>query len=397
MNNTHSDDINTLSPVNQVSSSSVTTTGMNKQIKLFDLKKNYLSSKKEIDEGIMNVINTTSFINGSIVKEFEDNFAKFCDLKYCIGVGNGTDALEIAINSLQLPPNSEIITQGNTYLGTCLGALNNGHKLRLTDIDPNTYMMDVSQLEELINENTKVIMPVHLYGCSADMDKIMTIAQKYNLYVIEDCAQAHGCLYKGKKVGTFGDIACYSFYPGKNLGAFGDGGAIVTNNNSLHERIRKIRNLGSIIKYHHEIVGRNSRLDSIQAAVLDVKLKYLDYNNSRRRDVAMLYFKLLKDNKHILLPQVDDYCTPVYHLFVIRLENQSLRDQLQKYLKEQNIETGIHYPISINELNCITCDDKTTISNKYSKTILSLPMYPELEHVDIEFICKCIYTFFDNQ
>jgi dTDP-4-amino-4,6-dideoxygalactose transaminase len=368
---------------------------MSKKIKFLDLKKNYISSKEEIDNSIKEVINNTNFVNGPIVKKFEKKFAEYLNIKHCIGVANGTDALEIAIASLQLPVNSEIITQGNTYIATCLGALNNGYKIRLTDIDPDTYMMNVEQIENLINENTKVIIPVHIYGHSVDMDSIMTIAKKYKLYVIEDCAQAHGCLYKNKKVGTFGDLSCFSFYPGKNLGAFGDGGAIVTNNDNLNLLIRKMKNLGSIIKYKHEVLGRNSRLDSIQAAVLNVKLKYLENNNSKRRKVAELYFQLLQNISQIKLPKIENYCIPVYHLFVIRLSDETTRNNLQKYLEKNNIDTGIHYPISINNLKCIRCIDETPISDKYSSNILSLPMYPELEINEIKLICKCISMFFD--
>jgi len=362
-------------------------------IKFLDLTKNYLSCKKEIDEEIIKVINTTSFINGPIVTTFENNFADYIGVKHCIGVGNGTDALEIAINSLNLPPNSEIITQGNTFISTCLGALNNGYKIRLIDISSETYMMDENKIESLINENTKVIIPVHLYGNSANIDKIMDIAQKYDLYVIEDCAQAHGCLYKNQRVGTFGDLACFSFYPGKNLGAFGDGGAIVTNNDKLDNIIRKIKNVGSIIKYHHDILGRNSRLDSIQAAILNVKLKYLDENNRKRRKIAESYNKLLNNIKQIKLPKIENYCVPVYHLFVIRLINENVRNELQKYLKDNGIDTGIHYPISIKELDCINHNDKTTISDDYSKRIISLPMYPELKHEEIKYICAKICVF----
>lgn len=363
------------------------------KIKFLDLKKNYLSCKKEIDEEIKKVIDTTSFINGSIVNQFENNFANYIGCNHCISVGNGTDALEIAIKSLNLPPNSEIITQGNTFIATCLGALNNNYKIKLVDINPDNYMIDTNQIEKLINKNTKVIIPVHLYGHCADMDEIIKIAQKYNLYIIEDCAQAHGCKYKGKNVGTFGDLACFSFYPGKNLGAFGDGGAIVTNNEKLNNKIRKIKNIGSIIKYHHEILGRNSRLDSIQAAVLNVKLKYLDLNNKKRRDVADLYNKLLSNVKKIKLHKIDKNCIPVYHLFVIRLENEEIRNKLQNYLKDNGIETGIHYPISIKDLKCIDNNDKTDISDNYSKIILSLPMYPELEKDEINYICKKINNF----
>lgn len=366
-------------------------------IKFLDLNKNYLTSKQEIDNEIFKVINNCDFINGSIVSKFEENFAKYIGVNHCIGVGNGTDALEIAIKSLELPENSEIITQGNTFVATCLGILNNGHKIRLADINTETYMIDENKIESLINKNTKAIIPVHLYGNSANMEKISQIAKKHNLYIIEDCAQAHGCLYNNKKVGVYGDLACFSFYPGKNLGGFGDGGAIITNNRLLDDKIRKIRNLGSIIKYHHEIIGRNSRLDSIQAAVLNVKLKYLDQNNQKRRNVANKYFELLTNINEIKLPKIESYCNPVYHLFVIRLQNEETRNKLQKYLLDNKINTGIHYPISINELKCINdVQDLTTISDDFSKRILSLPMYPELSNNEILFICEKIKNYFLN-
>jgi dTDP-4-amino-4,6-dideoxygalactose transaminase len=370
---------------------------MNK-IKFVDLKKNILPIQQEINNEIQKVINTTSFINGPIVKEFENNFANYIGVKHCIGVGNGTDALEMAVQSLNLPPNSEIITQGNTFVSTCLSAINNqnNYKIRLVDINEDNYMMDDNKIEKLINENTKVIIPVHLYGHSANMDKIMKIAKKYNLYVIEDCAQAHGCLYNGRAVGTFGDLGCFSFYPGKNLGAFGDGGAITTNNNILNDRIRKIKNLGSKIKYHHEIFGRNSRLDSIQAAVLNVKLKYLENNNEKRRNVYGKYKNLLNDVVEIKLPKIEKYCLPVFHLFTIRLENEKIRNKLKEYLTNNNIECGIHYPINISELKCFkgVITDLTPVSSQYSKKILSLPMYPELEDNEIEIVCNIIKQFF---
>jgi len=365
------------------------------KVKFLDLKKNIENINDEIAEATHHVIKNTSFIMGPSVKKFETNFAKFNNAKYCIGVGNGTDALEIAIQSLNLPENSEIITQSNTFIATALSALNNKYKLRLVDCFRDNFMMDYTKLEDIINKNTKVIIPVHLYGHCANMDEIIRIANKYNLYIIEDCAQAHGCLYKNKIVGTFGHIGCFSFYPGKNLGAFGDGGGIITNNNKLYERMLLIRNLGSKIKYHHEILGRNSRLDSIQAAVLDVKLKYLDKNNIKRRNVANKYFELLKDIKEIELPKIEDYCIPVYHLFVIKTDK---RDELQKYLKEKEIDTIIHYPISVPELTCIkdnVIDTDLEISIKNSKRILSLPMYPELEEKEIEYVCQNIIGFFN--
>ena len=364
------------------------------KIKFLDLKKNIEPIKKEIAEATHKVIENTSFIMGENVASFENNFSKYNNTKYCLGVGNGTDALEIAVKSLDLPKDSEIITQSNTFVATCLGILNNNINLRLVDCFEDNFMMDYTKLEDKITSKTKAIIVVHLYGHCANMDKIMEIANKYNLYVIEDCAQAHGCLYNNKKVGSIGDIGCFSFYPGKNLGAFGDGGGIITNNELLYNKMKLIRNIGSNKKYYHEIIGRNSRLDTIQAAVLDVKLKYLNENNNKRRIVAEKYVELLKDISGIELPKIEEYCLPVYHLFVIKTEK---RDELQKYLKEKNIDTIIHYPISISELNAIKEHNKDTnleISLKNSKRILSLPMYPELEMHEINYVCDKIKDFF---
>ena len=367
------------------------------KIKFLDLKENYLSIKEEIDREIHKVIDTTSFINGPIVEEFENNFSKYIGVKHCIGVGNGTDALEIAIQSLDLPPNSEIITQGNTFMATCLGVINNSFSLRLVDIYDENYMINVDEIEKIINEKTKVIIPVHMYGHSANMNKIINIAKKHNLYVIEDCAQAHGCLYNGQRVGSFGDIACFSFYPGKNLGAFGDGGAITTNNDILNEKIRMLKNLGSRQKYNHEIIGRNSRLDSLQAAILNVKLKYLDDNNKKRRDIAEQYNAIFKDYSYLKIPKVEKYCIPVYHLYVIQVKNDVIRNKLQKYLQEKSIETGIHYPISIQDSLCIkTNNDSVPISNKQSRKILSLPIYPELSKNKVNYIINNIIEFYKN-
>ena len=366
------------------------------KVKFLDLKKNIEPIKKEIAEATHSVIENTSFIMGSKLSEFENNFAKFNNIKYCLGVGNGTDALEIAVKSLNLPKNSEIITQANTFVATCLGVLNNNYKLRLVDCLEDNFMIDYNKIEEKINSKTKAIIVVHMYGHCANMDKIMEIAKKYNLFVLEDCAQAHGCLFNNKKVGSFGDIGCFSFYPGKNLGAFGDAGGVITNNEKLYNKMKLIRNIGSIKKYHHEILGRNSRMDTIQAAVLDVKLKYLEDNNIRRRTVADTYFKLLKDIKGIELPKIENYCLPVYHLFVIKTEK---RDKLQKYLKDNGIDTIVHYPISISELDAMKehiIDIDLNISIKNSKKILSLPMYPELEEKEIKYVCNNVRDFYKN-
>ena len=366
------------------------------KVKFVDLSKNIEPIKEEIAEASHKVINNCNFIMGTELKEFENNFAKYNHSKFCLGVGNGTDALEIAIKSLNLEEGSEIITQSNTFVATCLGVLNNNYKLRLVDCNPDNFMIDYTKIEAKITSKTKAIIVVHLYGHATDMDEIMNIAKKHNLYVIEDCAQAHGCLYKGKPVGSIGDIGCFSFYPGKNLGAFGDGGGIITSNETLYNKMKLIRNIGSNKKYHHEILGRNSRLDTLQAAVLDVKLKYLDDNNVKRRNVAAKYFDLLKDIDGIELPKIEDYCLPVYHLFVIKTEK---RDQLQKYLKEQGIDTIIHYPIPISELEGLkvhVTDEDLEISIINAKKILSLPMYPELEEDEIRYVCDNIKYFFYN-
>jgi dTDP-4-amino-4,6-dideoxygalactose transaminase len=366
------------------------------EVIFLDLTKNIEPIKNEITNAIHEVIENTSFIMGENVRNFENNFTIYNNTKYCLGVGNGTDAIEIAVKSLDLPKNSEIITQANTFVATCLGVLNNNHKLRLVDCFEDNFMMDYTKIEEKINSKTKAIIVVHLYGHSANMDEIMKISKKHNLYVIEDCAQAHGCLYNNQKVGTFGDMGCFSFYPGKNLGAFGDAGGVITNNENLYNKMKLIRNIGSNKKYHHEILGRNSRMDTIQAAVLDVKLKYLEDNNSKRRKVANKYIELLRNIKGIELPKIENYCSPVYHLFVIKTDK---RDELQKYLKENGIETIIHYPIAISELECMKehiIDTQLDISIKNAERILSLPMYPELEEKGIEYVCSNIRDFFNQ-
>lgn len=364
-------------------------------VKFLDLNKNIISIRNEINKAINYNINNTNFINGKQVNKFENNFANYIGVKHCVGVGNGTDALEIAIKSLNLPNNSEIITQSNTFYSTCSSIINSNCKLILADINDDDYMINIDTLEQYITPNTKVIIPVHLYGHSADMDSIMALAKKYNLYVIEDCAQAHGCLYKNKKVGCFGDLACFSFYPGKNLGAFGDGGCIVSNNDILIEKIRKIANLGCKEKYNHEIIGRNSRLDTIQASILDIKLKYLDENNQKRLNNYYIYEKYL--NKDIKIQQIKEWCKPVVHLMIIQLDSKIIRNKLKKYLMDNNIESGIHYPINIQNQQAFKNYIEYNKNLKdYGDCILSLPMYPELEEYEIKYICNIINLFYNN-
>lgn len=361
------------------------------QVKFLDLKKNYESIKPQIDDAIADVLNNTSFISGPQVTNFENNFAKYIDVKHCIGCGNGTDALEIALKSLDIGPDDEVITQSNTFVSTVFAIVSTGATPILVEPEPHTFLIDISKIENKITAKTKAIIPVHLYGYPTDMDKINEIAIKYNLYVIEDAAQAHGALFHGQKVGRFGTIGCFSFYPGKNLGAIGDGGALVTNDDSLANKIRKFRNLGSEKKYHHEMYGRNSRLDSIQAAVLNVKLKYLDVWNKNRVRNAHLYNKYLEDTP-IILPRLDK--NAVYHLYVIRT---SKRDRLKEFLEKNGIQTGIHYPIPITKLEAFEGLEETPTANYMANDILSLPMYPELTDEEIKYVSYKIKEFFNQQ
>lgn len=363
------------------------------KINFLDLKKNISKNKDKIKQKINNIIDNTSFIGGNEIQEFEKNFSKYISLNNFIGCANGTDALEIAVKSLDLQKDDEIIVQGNTYIATCLSVTNNNLNLVLCDIDKKTNMICLNDLENKITKKTKIIIVVHLYGLVPNMDKLMEIVNKNNLILIEDCAQAHGAKWKDKCVGTFGKLACFSFYPGKNLGAFGDAGGIGTNDDNLSEKIRKIANLGCKIKYHHDIIGRNSRMDTIQAAVLDIKLESLEYNNELRRKNANLYIENLKDIPNIKLPLIEENSLPVFHLFVIMIE---YRDELQEYLKSKGIITLIHYPISIAETNAYNNIKFENINNciNNSKKILSLPMYPELEKEEILYVCKNINYFF---
>jgi dTDP-4-amino-4,6-dideoxygalactose transaminase len=365
------------------------------KVKFLDLNKQYLSIKNEMNEKLLNEIQNAQFINGQTKSIFEENFSKYIGTKYCLGVANGTDALEIAIKALNLPEESEVIIQANTFIATCLGASYNKLKIIFADVDYNSMMLDLDDVENKITNNTKLIIVVHLYGQSCNMERLTNICKKNNLYLLEDCAQSHGALYDGKKLGTFGDISTFSFYPGKNLGAYGDGGAICTNNCDYYTFMKKYSNLGSIIKYNHEFIGRNSRLDTIQSSILDVKLKYLDIWNQKRREKAELYKKLLSDCKEITINQVENLCIPVYHLFIIKVKNN--REKLMDFLKEKGIDTIIHYPIPCHKTQAYKEYNNLTIKNTdlLSGEILSLPIYAELKDEEIEYICQNIINFFN--
>ena len=367
---------------------------MSFKIPFLDLTRELTSIKEDIKMKLDNIIfERTDFILGKDLEIFEQHFATYITSPYCVGVANGTDAIEIAVSSLELNPEDEIITQANTYVATCFGVTNNHLKLKLVDVVEDTYQMDLDKLEKSINANTKVIIIVHLTGSSCNMDRLMEIVNKHKLILIEDCAQSHGAYYNQKRLGSFGLLSTHSFYPGKNLGAFGDGGAICTNDKELYDKLQKIRNNGSIEKYKHEMFGRNSRLDTLQAAILDIKLNNLDSNNEKRRHNANLYCKLLKNIGEIQLPKIEDGCTPVFHLFIVRAYK---RDGLKKYLEDNHVGVGIHYPISISKLKCYDnyFEGEYEIAEKNSANILSLPMFPDLTEKEITKVCQLIIDFY---
>ena len=351
----------------------------------------------ELKEGLENafhkVMEKNYFIQGSECEAFEKEFADYCDVKYCIGVDNGLNALYLILKAFEIGEGDEVIVPSNTFIATALAVSFVGATPVFVEPELVTYNIDPSRIEAAITENTKAIMPVHLQGRPADMDPIMEIAKKYNLKVIEDCAQAHGVLYKGKKVGGFGDGAGFSFYPGKNLGALGDSGAVVTNNKELADKVRALGNYGSDYKYHHIYQGNNSRLDELQAAFLSEKLSVLDKMNQERRRIADLYINGIKNSK-IILPTVMDNVEPVWHLFAIRCTE---RDSLADYLDKEGISTNMHYPIPMHLQGAYTdlCISEGTLPNaeEISKTELSLPMYYGMQDEEISYVIEKINAF----
>ena len=331
------------------------------------------------------------YILGEEDKKFEKEFAEYIGTRYCVGVGNGLDALRLALLALEIKEGDEVIVPSNTYIATALAVSYVGARPVLVDPDIETYNLSGENLEKYITNKTKAIIAVHLYGQSSDMDKINEVAKKYNLYVIEDCAQSHGAMYKQKKVGSLSNIGCFSFYPGKNLGALGDAGAIVTNDKDLATKVRAIANYGSIEKYHHEYKGVNSRLDEIQAGFLRIKLKYLDKYTIRRQQIAEMYLNKIT-NDEIVLPKVGSYRTHVWHIFAVRCKN---RDKLQEYLKDNGIDTLIHYPISIAKQKAYKFDklNDLEIAEQISKEELSLPLYYGMTDEEVEYVIKIINNF----
>ena len=333
------------------------------------------------------------YIEGIEDETFEKAFAEYCDSKYCVGTGNGLDALYLALKALDICGGDEVIVPSNTYIATALAVTYCGAKPVFVEPDIRTFNINPELIEEKITKKTKAIMPVHLYGQSCDMDPIMEIAKKYNLYVVEDCAQAHGATYKGRKVGSFGDAAGFSFYPGKNLGALGDAGATVTSNEKLAKKIRALGNYGSDYKYHHIYQGNNSRLDEIQAAFLTAKLPYLNKVNDNRRKTAAKYLEGIT-NSEVILPYVPDYVEPVWHIFGIRCKR---RNELEKYLNDAGIGTNKHYPIPMHLQECYKDlgykKGDFPIAEEISETELSIPMYYGMTGEEIQYVVDKINEF----
>jgi len=362
-------------------------------IKFLDLQSQYKSIQKDVDTAIKEVLSESAFIGGKYVDKFENDFSSYVGVDYCVGVGNGTDALEIAIESLSLPPGSEIIVPANSFIATSEAVTRAGHKVVFCDVDKDSYVISIEDIEKRITSRTKAVIAVHLYGHPCDMDALLQISSKFNLRVIEDCAQAHGSEYKGKRVGGIGDIATFSFYPGKNLGAYGDGGAITTNDKHLAAQCRKIANHGRVAKYDHDFEGRNSRLDGLQAAILGVKLKHLDTWLNARQQIADIYLKELKDVLGVVLPVRQPWSKQAYHLFVIRVQN---RDQLKEFLADNGVQSGVHYPISLPKLkayNYMQQANEPMFSNVSDSLLLSLPIGEHLSDKDAYKVAQLVKDF----
>ena len=363
-------------------------------IKFLDLQNQYKTMKAEIDAAIQRILLESAFIGGEDSARFLSDFANFQNAKHCIGVANGTDAIEIAIEALGLPAGSEVIVPANSFIASSEAVSRSGYKVVFCDCDPNNYTISISSLKSVITPKTSAIIAVHLYGHPCNMEALLQIADEHGLKIIEDCAQAHGAEFKGKRIGALGDIGTFSFYPGKNLGAYGDAGAILTNNENLAIKVKMIANHGRIEKYNHVFEGRNSRLDNLQAAILNVKLKHLEEWTEKRIKIADYYLEKFAGMADIILPKREDWARQVYHLFVIRVEQ---RDELQEFLKQKGIQTGIHYPIALPKLKAY--DHMGHVEEDFKACqidteLLSLPIGEHLSLDDVDDVVRGVKSFF---
>jgi dTDP-4-amino-4,6-dideoxygalactose transaminase len=358
------------------------------EVPFLDLGAQHRTLKAEILPLWQQILESGQFVGGEHVTAFEEEFAEACSVKHCVAVNSGTDALRFIFLGLGLEPGDEVIAVPNTFIATTEAISQAGGKVVFVDVDSSTYNMDPSQIEHAITPRTKGIVPVHLYGQPADMDPILSIATKYGLWVVEDACQAHLAEYKGRKAGSMGIAAAFSFYPGKNLGACGEGGAITTDDSELADKTRMLRDHGQTRKYYHELEGYNGRCDALQAAALRVKLKYLLAWNEARRRKAERYSELLRNVDNIVLPTVSSVCLHVFHLFVILVEN---RDNVADTLKQRGINTGLHYPVPLHQqkayLHLDIPNGSFPVTEKCSVRLLSLPIFPELSDEKIIYIC----------
>jgi len=363
-----------------------------------DLQAQYRSIKAEVDAAIQRVLDTSAFILGREVEAFERAFAEYVGAGECVGVSNGTAAIQLALQACGVGPGDEVIVPANTFFATAEAVSTAGATPVFVDCDPVTYNLDPNKIEEVITERTRAVIPVHLYGQPADLDAVFEAAERHNLLVFEDAAQAHGARYKGGRVGARGVAGCFSFYPGKNLGAYGEGGAVVTNDPEVARRLRMLRDHGSEQKYRHELVGYNFRLEGIQGAVLNVKLKHLDDWNALRRQHAARYRELLAplaDSGALALPFEADYAEHVYHLFVIQTEE---RDSLQRYLSAAGVQTGIHYPVPVHLQPAYAAlshrEGDFPNAEAQAQRVLSLPMFAELNGHQLKYVADALADFY---
>ncbi|HEX9919728.1 MAG TPA: DegT/DnrJ/EryC1/StrS family aminotransferase [Pyrinomonadaceae bacterium] len=367
-----------------------------------DLQAQYRAIKREVDEAIGRVVESAAFILGREVEAFEAAFAEYLGAKFCVGVNSGTAAIQLAVTACGAGAGDEVIVPANTFFATAEAVSTAGATPVFVDADPVSYTIDVNKIEAAINARTRAIIPVHLYGQAADLDAVFEIAARHNLSVIEDAAQAHGSLYKGRRVGALGRANCFSFYPGKNLGAYGEGGAVVTNDAEVARRVRLLRDHGSEHKYRHDIIGYNFRLEGIQGAVLNVKLKHLDGWNDLRRAHAERYRELLSgaggEGAALTLPQEMPYARHIYHLYVVQAEE---RDALQKHLTASGVQTGIHYPVPVHLQPAYASLGHRAgdfpVAERQAARVLSLPMFPELTAEQIERVAEAVRAFAGSQ
>jgi dTDP-4-amino-4,6-dideoxygalactose transaminase len=358
-------------------------------VPFLDLKSHHAPILEEINVAIREVIDSAAFAGGPFVARFEQDFAAFCDSPHAVGVASGTDALWFALLAMGIGPGDEVITVPNSFMATAEAISYCGATPVFVDVDERTYTMDPEKLDRAVTSRTKAIIPVHLFGQPADMDPILEFARANGLSVIEDAAQAHGAVYKGRKVGTLGDAACFSFYPGKNLGAFGEAGAVVTNSDELEKKIRILRDHGQIRKYYHSMIGWNGRMDGIQGAVLQIKLRHLEKGNGLRRSHAAHYDAAFREIDELVTPFCPAHLTPVYHIYAVRVQE---RNRVMRFLTDKGIGTGVHYPVPIHLQEAYRDlgygPGSFPIAEKCAEEFLSLPMFPELTPEQLDYVVR---------